>query len=60
MAQPFRMVFNSSGPILLALWYDYTGSYTVSLIAMGALAYLAAVVMVMIPRPNLQQVSKDE
>ena len=60
MAQPFRMIFNSSGPILLALWYDYTGSYTISLIVMGVLAYLAAIVMVMIPRPNLQQAGKDE
>jgi MFS family permease len=60
IAQPFRMVFNSSGPILLALWYDYTGSYTVSLIVMGVLAYIAAVIIIFIPKPNLKQVIKND
>jgi MFS-type transporter involved in bile tolerance (Atg22 family) len=54
------MVFNSSGPILLALWYDYTGSYTVSLIVMGVLAYIAAVIIIFIPKPNLKQVIKND
>ncbi|PZC40593.1 MAG: Cyanate permease [Chloroflexi bacterium] len=53
MAQPFRMIFNSSGPILLAIWYDYVGNYTASLIVMGLLAYLAAIIVVFIPRPKL-------
>ncbi|MDG1990812.1 MAG: MFS transporter [Dehalococcoidia bacterium] len=60
MAQPFRMIFNSSGPILLAIWYDYVGSYTMSLIAMAVLAYIAAVIIVFIPRPQFKQVVKND
>ena len=53
LAMPFRVMFGASGPILVSVYFDATGSYTGVFLAMAATALVGAALMLVVCEPAL-------
>jgi MFS family permease len=52
-AQPLQMVLNAAGPIVGGLAYDTTGSYLAAFVPFGIGYFVAALLLLLAPRPEL-------